>query len=206
MDISNYSLNSNYLQDDIIYILENFCIEFNRYALIYFQIFKYLFVIVLFGCGILTLLKARGIYFKTRAFSSDENENKVDPLTKSRLIIGTIYIVAGSGILFNYLTYFLIWILDPIPDRLFFNFINIFDFDPYAINRISDVNLAIHQHEKTVYYAIAMLSFVNTVHVILSIWYYYGRVKNPRKIVLNTFKYVPGAIICGFTTFMPLML
>lgn len=206
METSNYSLNSYYLQDDIINILENFCIEFNRYALIYFQFFKYIFVIVLFGCGILTLLKARGIYFKTRAFSSDKNENKVDPLIKPRLIVGTLYIVAGSGILLNYLTYFLIWILDPIPDRLFFNFIDIFDFDPYAINRISDVNLAIHPHEKTIYYAIAMFSFVNTVHVTLSIWYYYGRIKNPRKIVSNTFKYIPGAIIFGFTTFMPLML
>ena len=198
--------NLNDIITDTIIYLENFCIAFNQYAHIYFIIFKYIFVIVLFGCGVLTLLKARGIYFKSRAFHKEKEENKTDPLTKPRLIIGTVYIVIGSGILFNYLTYFLIWILDPIPDRLFFNFINIFDFDPYAINRISDVNLAIHQHEKTVYYAIAMLSFVNTVHVTLSIWYYYGRIKNPRKIVLNTFKYVPGAIIFGFTTFMPLML
>ena len=126
MEISNNSLNTYNLLDDIVIFLEDFCIEFNRYALIYFQFFKYIFVIVLLGCGILTLLKARGIYFKTRAFSSDKNENKVDPLTKPRLIIGTIYIVAGSGILFNYLTYFLIWILDPIPDRLVFNFLDIF--------------------------------------------------------------------------------
>jgi len=206
MEISNYSVQSNYLIEDTINVLENFCIEFNRYALIYFQFFKYIFVIVLFGCGILTLLKARGIYFKTRAFPSEKNEIKIDLLTKPRLIVGTSFIVAGSGILFNYLTYFLIWILDPIPDRLFFNFIDIFDFDPYAINRISDITLAIYPHEKTIYYIIAMISFVNTVHVILSIWYYYFEIKNPRKIVFNTFKYVPGAIIFGFTTFMPLML
>ena len=59
MEISNYSLHSYYLLDDIINILENFCIEFNCYALVYFQIIKYIFVIVLIGCGVLNRAKEK---------------------------------------------------------------------------------------------------------------------------------------------------
>jgi len=206
MEISNYSLNSNYLLDDFITILENFCIEFNRYASIYFQFFKYIFVVVLIGCGILTLLKARGIYFKSRAFSKEKEENKIDSLTKPRLFIGSAYIIIGSGILFNYLTYFLIWILDPLPDRLIFNFINLIDIDPYALNRITDINLAIYPHEKTIYYAIAMFSFSCVVHLTISIWYVLNKVKNPRDTLFIMFGALPGCIMFGFTTFMPFML
>jgi len=206
MEFSNYSWDSYYLLNDIINFFENFFIEFNRYALVFFQIFKYIFVIVLIGCGVLTLLRARGLYFKSRAFSSEKDENKTDPLTKPRLIVGTAYIVIGSGILFNYLTYFLIWILDPLPDRLFFSFLIFNDIDPYAINRITDIHSAIYPHEKTIYYAIAMLSFENTVHLTLSIWYFFFNIKNPRKTIINLFIAVPGCILFGFTTFMPFLL
>ena len=202
MEISN-------LDDSIVEIInffENFCIAFNQYAQVYFIIFKFIFVFVLIGCGILTLLKARGIYFKSRVFSKEKDEPKTDPLTKPRLIIGTVYIVMGSGILFNYLIYFLIWLLDPIPDRLFFNFIDIIDFDPYAINRISDIHLAIYPHEETIYYAVAMFSFASTVHLTISIWYVLNKVKNPRDTLIILFKALPGCIIFGFTTFMPFML
>jgi len=191
---------------DIIYYLEKFCIAFNQYAQVYFFIFKCIFVIVLFGCGILTFLKARGIYFKSKAFPKEKDEIKPDPLTRPRLIVGTVYIVIGFGFLFNYLTYFLIWILDPLPDRLFFNFINFVDIDPLALNRITDINLAIYPHEKTVYYAVAILSFINTVHIIFSIYLFLNRVDKPRKTFRWLLLSVPGGILFGFTTFMPLML
>jgi len=206
MEISNYSLQSYYLLEDFINILENFCIAFNQYALIYFMIFKYLFVFILIICGILTLLKGRRIYFRSRAFSSEKEENKPSALTKPRLIVGTAYIVIGSGILFNYLTYFLIWILDPLPDRLIYSFIDLIDLDPYAINRIADINSAIYPHEKTIYYVFSMISFANTVHLTLSIWYLQFEVKNPRKTIYNLFASVSGCILFGFTTFMPFML
>jgi hypothetical protein len=199
-------LNLDDILTDIVKYLENFCIAFNLYTPIFFIIFKYIFVIVLIVCGILTLLKARGIYFKSRAFPKEKEEIYTDPLTKPRLIVGTIYIVIGSGILFNYLTYFLIWILDPIPDRLIFSFFNLDDIDPYALNRIADINLAIYPHEKTLYYIIAMASFENTVHLTLSIWYLFFKVDKPRKTMFHLFKVVPGCILCGFTTFMPFIL
>ena len=206
MEISNYSWYSYYLLDDILNFFENFCIEFNRYVLIYFKFFKYIFVIVLMGCGVLTLLKLRGIYFKSRLFSLNKDVDKTDLLTKPRLIIGCVYIVLGFGILFNYLTYFLIWFLDPLPDRLIFSIISLIDIDPYAINRITNIHSAIFPHEKTIYYIIAMLSFGHTIHLTLSIWYFLAKVKNPRDTLRFLLKAVPGGILFGFTTFMPLML
>ena len=185
MEISNYSWDSYYLLNDIINFFENLCIEFNRYALVYFTIFKYIFVIILIGCGVLTLLKLRGYYFKSRSFSSNKDVDKTDFLTKPRLIVGCVYIVLGSGILFNYLTYFLIWLLDPLPDRLIFSFINLIDIDPYAINRITDIHSVIYPHEETIYIVFAMLSFGYTVHLTLSIWYFLDKVKNPTKTIMN---------------------
>jgi len=191
---------------DVINFFENFCIAFNHFAHIYFIILKYIFVIVLVGCGILTFLKARGIYFKSRAFSKEKDETKTDLLTKPRLVVGTVYIVMGSGILFNYLTYFLIWLLDPIPDRLIFTFFSLEEIDPLALNRISNLNLAIYPHEKTIYYCIAIASFVSTVHIFFSIYLFLNKVEKPRRtFIWLTFK-LSGGILFGFTTFMPFML
>jgi len=202
MDISNF----DDIGTDIVIFFESFCVMFNQYAQICFIIFKYIFVIVLLGCGVLTLLKARGIYFNSRNDYSEKDENKTNSLTKPRLIVGTLYIVVGFGILFNYLTFFLIWVLDPIPDRLIFTFISLIDIDPYAVNRITDIHLAIYPHEKTIYYLIATGSFVNTVHVFFSIFLFLNRAIKPRKTFLWLISAVPVAILLGFTTFMPLML
>jgi hypothetical protein len=202
MDISNLDDSLT----DIVNFFENFCIVFNQFAQVYFIILKIFLVVVLIGCGILTLLKARGFYFKSRAFSSENDDNKKDQFTKPRLIVGTGYIVIGFGILFNYLTYFLIWVLDPIPDRLVYSFISLVDIDPYAINRITDIRLAIYPHEETIYYAFATFSFAHTIHFVISIWYLLNKTKNPRKTFINLSVAVSGGILFGFTTFMPLML
>jgi hypothetical protein len=202
MEISNL----DDILTDIVIFFENFCIQFNQFAQVYFIILKFLLVIVLIGCGILTLLKARGFYFKSRAFSSENDYNKKDQFMKPRLIVGIGYIVIGFGILFNYFTYFLIWVLDPIPDRLVYSFISLVEIDPYAINRITDIRLAIYPHEETIYYAFATLSFGHTIHLAISIWYLLNKVKNPRDTFIHLLIAVSGGIMFGFTTFMPLML
>jgi hypothetical protein len=143
MAVSDFSLRLEDLFGDIANTLEAWCIEFNKYAIIYFKSIKFIFVLILLMCGILTLLKLRGIYFKSRLISSDKNVDKADLLTKPKLILGCVYIVLGFGILFNYLTYFLIWFLDPLPDRLIFSMVSLIDIDPYAINRITDIHSAI---------------------------------------------------------------
>ncbi|MHA1349666.1 MAG: hypothetical protein ACTSPZ_02380 [Promethearchaeota archaeon] len=197
---------SNYALDSLLDPLEKICSEFNSFALIFFQYFKYIFVIVLIGCGVLILLKLRGYYFRSRSFSGKGDSNKKDPFIKPRLVIGAVYIFIGFGILFNYLIYFFIWLLEPLPDRLIFSWIKLIDIDPFNLNRITDIRSAIYPHEQTFYYIIAMLSFANTIHLTISIVYLLYRVKNPRDTILWLFSSVPGGIICGFTTFMPFML
>lgn len=197
---------SNYALDSLLDPLEKICKEFNSFALIFFQYFKYIFVIVLIGCGVLTLLKLRGYYFKSRSFSAKGDSNKKDLLIKPRLIVGTVYIFIGFGILFNYLIYFFIWFLDPLPDRFIFNFISLIDIEPFNLNRITDIYSAIYPHEQSIYYIVAMLSFTNTIHVTVSIWYLLYKVRNPRESIIWLLSMVPGGIIFGFTTYMPFML
>ena len=206
MEIFCYSYRSNYALDSFLESLEKICTEFNSFALIFFQYFKYILVIVLIGCGILSLLKLRGHYFKSRSFSTENDTNKKDVLFKPRLIVGTVYIVIGFGFLFNYLIYFFIWFLEPLPDRFIFSFIRLIDINPFNINKITDIHLAIYPHEQTIYYIVAMLSFANTIQLTISIWYLLYKVKNPRDTIIWLFSSVPGGIIFGFTTYMPFML
>ena len=201
-----YTYQSNYALDSVLDPLEEICSEFNSFALIFFQYFKYIFVIVLIGCGVLTLLKLRGYYFKSRSYSVEVGSNKKDSFIKPRLIVGAVYIFIGFGILFNYLIYFFIWLLDPLPDRFIFNIINLIDIDPFILNRITDIHSAIYPHEQTVYYVVAILSFTNSIHLTVSIWYLLNNVNNPRKTIIWLFSSVPGGIFFGFTTFMPFML
>ena len=206
MSIFSYSYRSNYALDSFLDPLEEICSEFNSFALTFFQYFKYIFVIVLIGCGVLTLLKLRGHYFKSRSFSAKGESNKKDLLIKPRLIVGIVYIFIGFGILFNYLIYFFIWFLDPLPDRFIFNFISLIDIDPFHLNRITDIHSTIYPHEQSIYYIIAMLSFTNTIHATVSIWYLLYKVRNPRESIIWLLSSVPGGIFFGFTTYMPFML
>lgn len=206
MVVSHSSLRLEDLFGDIVNPLEAWCIEFNKYAIIYFKLIKFIFVLILLMCGILTLLKLRGFYFKSRLITSENNKDKKSLLTKPRLIIGSAYIILACGILFNYLIYFLIWAFEPLPDRLIFNFITLTDIDPYITNRITDIHSAIYPHEKTLYYIVAMASFFFTLHLILSIWYLIYKSKHPRQTMKHLVISISGVIIFGFTTFMPLML
>ncbi len=206
MAVSHSFLGLENLFGDIANALEAWCIEFNKYAIVYFKSVKFIFVLILLMCGILTLLKLRGFYFKSRLITSENKKDTKNLLTKPRLILGSAYIILACGILFNYLIYFLIWALEPLPDRFIFIFIPLTGINPYITNRITDIRSAIYPHEKTFYYIIAMFSFFFTLHLILSIWYFIYKSSNPRKTMINLVISVSGVIICGFTTFMPLML
>ena len=102
--------------------IENFCESFNRFAVAFFWYMKFIFVFILFAIGILTLLKMRGIYRIERTKLAKKDAEGENMLMKPRLILGTFYICFAFGILFNYLIYFLIFILDPLPDRFLFDF------------------------------------------------------------------------------------
>ena len=199
------SFSSTKIEEEIISGLEKWCIVFNKFSRVLFVSLKFIFVFIMLSIGILTLLKLRGIYFKTRNVEADE-----DRLKKPRLILGGTYIFLAIGILFNFLTYFLIWALDPLPDRMIFSFINFNgNIDPHYMNRIENIENSKYPHEKTIYYCIAYGSFFFVLNLLLSIWYLINNnrvISDPRKVILNLLASIIGAIFFGFTTFLPLFL
>ena len=186
--------------------LENWCIAFNNFFLIFCRYLKYIFVFIILSIGILTLLRLRGVYRQSRLVSKDKQE---DSFMKPRLILGCSYIVLAFGILFNYLTYFLIWILDPLPDKLIYNFIAFSGIDPFYLNGLMDISASQFPHEKTIYYCFSFGSLISILDILLSLWYLINNnrlITNPSRAVGSLIFGVIGAILFGFNTCLPLFL
>ena len=194
--------------DDLFIGLEAWCIAFNEFAVIFFSYMKYIIVFILLAIGISTLLKLRGHYIQKSMGNDDVDIKESNHFRKPRLILGVVYIVLAFGILFNYITYALIWILDPLPDRLIFNFINFSGIiDPFTMNRIMDISASIFPHEQTIYYCVAFGSFVAITDVIIAIWYLVNRVPfNPKMGFSLLIGGVTAGILLGFTTCLPFFL
>lgn len=194
--------------EDLIIGLESFCIAFNEFAEIFFGYMKYIIVFILLAIGVSTLLKLRGNYIQERMKNINVNIDDINHFRKPRLIIGTVYIVLAFGILFNYITYGLMWVLDPLPDRLIFNFINFSGIiDPFTMNRIMDINASIYPHEQTIYYCVAIGSLIAIIDVIIAIWYLVNRVPfNPKMAFSLLIGGVTAGILLGFTTCLPFFL
>jgi len=140
--------------------------------------------------------------------NADVGIKEINHYRKPRLILGCVYIVLAFGILFNYITYALIWVLDPLPDRLIFSFINFAGIiDPFTMNRIMDISASIYPHEQTIYYCVAFGSFVAVVDVIIAVWYLVNRVPfNPKMAFSLLIGGVTAGILLGFTTCLPFFL
>ena len=210
MIISLFMITINQLINNLeewLKLIDNSFIAFNLFVELLFGYFKYIFFGILLIIGILTLLSLRGTYFLERIRYSKEEKIKDNPMTKPRLILGAGYIVMSFGILFDWFTYFLIVILNPLPDRLIFNFIQLTDtINLFDLNRISDISLLIYPYEKTIYYIVALFSLGAILDITISIWH----LINTRKSVRNAFYYLIGGIVdgilAGFTTCLPLFL
>lgn len=204
-------INKNFLSaenvfKDIIGGLENWCIVFNNFFLIFCGYLKYIFVFIILTIGIFTLLKLRGVYSQSRSAST---EIKEDYLMKPRLILGCCYVVLGFGILFDYLTYFLLIILDPLPDRLIYNFITFSGIDPFYLNGIMDISASQFPHEKTIYYCFSYISLTSILDILLSLWYLINNnriINNPKRTMIFLFSGIVGGILFGFNTFLPFFL
>jgi hypothetical protein len=199
-----YLFSAEDILQDIIVKLENFCIAFNNFFLILCQYLKYIFVFIILTIGILTLLRLRGVYRQSRLVGKDKQE---DQFIKPRLILGCSYIVLAFGILFNYITYFLIWILDPLPDRLIFSFIAFSGIDPNYLNRIADISTSQFPHEITIYYCFGSLMALLTV--LISVWYLVNNnrlINNPRNVFIWLISGVIQGILFGFNTCLPFFL
>ena len=183
-------------------------IEINSFIELVFGYMKYAFFGILLIIGILTLLSLRGIYFLERIRYNKEKELADNPMTKPRMILGSLYIVFAFGILFDWFTYFLLAVLDPLPDRLVFNFISFSDIiDPYAANNISDISKTVYPYEKTIYYGVAIVSFMALLTIAISLWQIINKEgTKTKKSMISLITGIVIGIIVGFTTCLPLFL
>ena len=112
------------------------------------------------------------------------------------------------GILLDWLTYFQLAVLDPLPDRLLFNFISLSGIiDPYAINSISDISKTVYPYEKTIYYGVAILSFLALVTIVISLWQIINKEGTiTKKSIISLITGIVIGLLMGFTTCLPLFL
>ncbi len=197
---------------DIVNGLEELCMSINEFLLLLFGYMKYIFALILIILGIMTLLRYRGIYILQRYSqnSYDKKEKITEKLKKTHVILGIVYIFTGFGIIFNYLIYILIWVLDPLPDGLFFQFLDIGGMiEPQYILRISNIDFAIQPHEKTIYICVAYFSLLSLIQISTSIWFISkgGQLlTHPNMTYSILISGVMEGILAGFTTCLPFMI
>jgi hypothetical protein len=206
--ILNLQINPSNPADRFLDGIERLCESFNRFAVAFFWYMKFIFVFILFVVGIFTFAKMRGLYRVEKTKLSKKDAQGDNLLRKPRLILGTLYICMGFGILFNYFTYFLIIILDPLPDRFLFDFVNFSgDIDQNAMNRIEDINAAKYPHERSIYYLIAIASLGAILDVVISIAYIINSGgQNHRKTLSQLMGGIILGMLAGWTTCLPLLL
>ena len=173
----------------------------NNFFILFFQYMKYIFAFILIILGILTLLSLRKIYFTKKLIDKDVNE---DFLRKCRLVIGSAYIIMGSGILFNYMTYFLILILTPLPDQFLQSFI--IDSIIKNLNFEEEWILTLLEECFSSFFAIG--SFYALLTLLLMLWYFFHNsiLKNPQDALYWLISSIALGILCGFSTCLPYLL
>jgi len=188
---------SNDLIEDLLsgLILSDLEIMYFGFFSAMFQFMKYTFVFIILFIGLLTLTRLRGIYLQQRSKGIEKEE---DQLGKVRLILGTLYVCFGFGILFNYLIYFLIWIFSPLPNGLIYSLIEMGSrYIPEDYLFLRD-RLLIYMHP-----IIAFASFLGIIYFFLSLYYLINNnrvISNPHGIVQLLIKSIVMIIFLGFST------
>ena len=183
-------------------------IEINSFIELFFGYMKYIFFGILLIIGILTLLSLRGKYILERLRYSKEQKLADNPMTKPRLILATFYFVFAFGFLLDWFTFFLLVVLDPLPDRFIFNFITFSGtIDPFGLNNISDISTVVYPYEKTIYYGVAIVSFMALLTITISLWQIINKEGNrPKKAIVSLMSGIVTGLLTGFTTCLPLFL
>jgi hypothetical protein len=189
-------------------LLEESLININIVLELLFRYLKYILGGILIIIGLLTLLSLRGKYFLERLRYKKEEDVHNNPLTVPRLIIGTFYIICATGIIFDWFTYFLIIVLDPLPDRFLFIYIPFTGIsNPFGANSIYDIQHTPIVFEKTLYYALAIGSFIALVVIVISIWQMIVRdYINEKKTISALMVWLVMGMMTGFTTYLLLFL
>ncbi|MFX0147767.1 MAG: hypothetical protein ACFE8E_08445 [Candidatus Hodarchaeota archaeon] len=174
---------------------------------IMFIFLKYILSFILIILGVIVLFRFKKNYSK---YGMNAYQNNLDEKLVARfshVILGTFYIIFGVGILSTILTYFLIWVLDPIPDRFIFIYINsIGVFSPWNLNGIIEIG-SLTSIERLIFYAISLGSFLSLLEILVSIWLIvsYNRFYIKTAIINLIVGFFIG-ILTGFTTCLPLLL
>ncbi|MFX0033575.1 MAG: hypothetical protein ACFE9P_12995 [Candidatus Hermodarchaeota archaeon] len=174
---------------------------------IMFIFLKYILSFILIILGVIVLFRFKKNYSK---YGMNAYQNNLDEKLVARfshVILGTFYIIFGVGILSTILTYFLIWVLDPIPDRFIFIYINsIGVFSPWNLNGIIEIG-SLTSIERLIFYAISLGSFFSLLEILVSIWLIvsYNRFYIKTAIINLIVGFFIG-ILTGFTTCLPLLL
>ena len=174
---------------------------------ILFIFLKYILSFILIILGILVLFRFRQNYSKNNGIIYQNNLEDKAVLRLSHIVLGILYIIFGVGILSNFLIYFLIWVLDPIPDRFLFVYINLIGvFNPWSLNGINTIS-AFTSMEKIIFYTIALGSFIAILEILVSVWLIvnYNRI-HIKKAIISLIVGCFIGIFTGFTTCLPLLL
>ena len=112
------------------------------------------------------------------------------------------------GILFDFITFFMLIILDPIPDRFALQLLNLSGvFNPWALDGVINTSGFGSAIEMTVYYAFTDASLICFVEVLVSIWLIISEnIIHIKKVFLHLFAWTFMGFLFGFTTFLPLLL
>jgi len=194
--------------DQLLPNFEDWLNFINNFCDLTFIYLKYIFFLILLLVGLLTILKLRGRYYFERIIYKKGQEPPDNPIAKPRIIIGTLYIIIAFGVLFNWFIYLLIIVLNPLPDRFLFNFLNFPDnFNAFGLNTISDISVIENPLEKAIYYGIGVLSFGSLIDLTIGIWQMVTKgIKYAKSGLVMIISGLISGLFFGFTTCLPLFL
>ena len=158
--------------------------------------------------SVLTFLKFKKNYSIFKSNKANKNLPEGFVLKKKQFIGGIVYMLLAFGILFNFITYFLLIILDPIPDRFALELLNSAGlFTPWALDGVINISNFGSPIEMTAYYAFTIASLICFVEALVSIWLILTEnIIHIKKVFLHLFAWIFMGFLFGFTTFLPLLL
>ncbi|MHA1283487.1 MAG: hypothetical protein ACTSQP_13370 [Promethearchaeota archaeon] len=163
-------------------------------------IFKYTIIIVLLFLGILSFIEKINANTKNRCFQEDypKKDNK-------KYWLGILYLFLGLGFLFNYLIFFLIWLVNLLPDGLLIQYFEKSMDIPLSSSSKSFLGSNL---ERTIIIIISLGSLYGILNLIISIWFLFQfkNIKNPKVVIIYLIHSLFFCIIFGFTAGLKVIL